>query len=478
MLGLKNVLQGRNVKNFSSLASGTVAAQILMILSSPIITRLYSEEEFGLYSVYASIVVILGVVVSMRYELVIPLVPNQAELKTLLKLCFVICCTVGAILFGLFSIYSDQILAVVDLPEERSLLLLSALGIYVTGIITILNFLCVSKQEYKVVARSKVVHSLVHIATQIVASSFGAFALAVGQVSGKVCAMLSMLPKAVFLWNKPSEASSPTLLTVAHKYRRFPIFSTWAALFNAVGENLPFLLLAVLFSPAVAGAFALTHRVLSLPITVISSLIGDIFYSQIKKNLDDGTLSISFDNTYSVLSLLITMPCLMFVVVGPDLFAFVFGESWRLSGQYAQFMAVQIYSNFVASPLATIMSALEKENEFFIFNVILIVSRLLVIFYGASQQDAMLTVALFCCVSGVCYFGLLVRAVVLSKIGLTKLFVNSGLPLVFNVIFILPTVLLPNEVSFSGVWWVSVLGALLAALVYFTISINKKFSST
>ncbi|MFK8068876.1 MAG: lipopolysaccharide biosynthesis protein [Gammaproteobacteria bacterium] len=475
MLGLKAVLQGRSVKNFTSLASGTVAAQILMVLSSPIITRLYNEEEFGLYAVYASVVAILAVVASMRYELVIPLVPSQAELNAILKLCLILCCVVALAFLTVFVLFSEQIIALFSLPINNSLLLLSVLGIFVTGLLTILNFLCVSKQEFKVVARSKLVHSVAHITIQIMASSFGAFALALGQVSGKVFAMLSMLPKALSLWRKPVESAEPSLFVVAKNYRRFPIFSTWAALFNVIGENLPFLLLAVLFSPAVAGAFALTHRVLSLPITVISSLVGDIFYSQIKQNLEDGTLPAKFDNTYSILSLLITMPCLLFVVIGPDLFAFIFGESWRLSGEYARFMAFQIYSNFVASPLATIMSALEKENEFFVFNIVLILLRVGVIFYGASQGDALLTIALFCFVSSACYFALLIRAVVLSKIGITKLFFNTGLPLAFNLVFVLPLIFVSNGSSFTPAWWVALLGGLLAALFYFLISINKKF---
>ena len=63
---------GNKKENFASdvltLAGGTTFAQILTILSVPILTRLYGPEDFGVWALYISITSIITVIACMRYE--------------------------------------------------------------------------------------------------------------------------------------------------------------------------------------------------------------------------------------------------------------------------------------------------------------------------------------------------------------------------------------------------------------------------
>jgi len=60
-------------KDVLKLASGTVLAQIISILSAPLLTRLFGPEAFGLAALFGSVSGIIGVVACLRYELSIML---------------------------------------------------------------------------------------------------------------------------------------------------------------------------------------------------------------------------------------------------------------------------------------------------------------------------------------------------------------------------------------------------------------------
>ena len=58
--------------------TGTGLAQAIPIAISPILTRLYTPEEFGIFALYIAITAILTILVTGRYELAIML-PKEDE---------------------------------------------------------------------------------------------------------------------------------------------------------------------------------------------------------------------------------------------------------------------------------------------------------------------------------------------------------------------------------------------------------------
>jgi O-antigen/teichoic acid export membrane protein len=68
------------------LVTGTTLAQVITVLASPVITRLYGPEAFGFLAVFTSITSIIGVVACMRYELAIMLPKTDEEAANLLGL--------------------------------------------------------------------------------------------------------------------------------------------------------------------------------------------------------------------------------------------------------------------------------------------------------------------------------------------------------------------------------------------------------
>ncbi|HGI1102849.1 TPA: hypothetical protein ACJP3L_001699, partial [Streptococcus pyogenes] len=69
----KSVVSNHFMKSFFILATGTAMSHIFILLATPILTRLYSPEEFGIFSIYLSILYSVSVIASLMYDQAIPL---------------------------------------------------------------------------------------------------------------------------------------------------------------------------------------------------------------------------------------------------------------------------------------------------------------------------------------------------------------------------------------------------------------------
>ena len=79
--------QGSFARGAIVLSSGSAGAQLLLVLAAPILTRLYTPEDFGLLAIYTSLLALAGVISSLRYELAIPLPKEDEEAANTAVLC-------------------------------------------------------------------------------------------------------------------------------------------------------------------------------------------------------------------------------------------------------------------------------------------------------------------------------------------------------------------------------------------------------
>ncbi|MDP4274087.1 MAG: hypothetical protein Q8907_07400, partial [Bacteroidota bacterium] len=73
-------------RNIITLFSGNVVAQIIPLLAYPVLTRLYQPSDFGTLALFTSIVGILSVMATGRYELSVILPKRDEDAAGLLVL--------------------------------------------------------------------------------------------------------------------------------------------------------------------------------------------------------------------------------------------------------------------------------------------------------------------------------------------------------------------------------------------------------
>ena len=388
------------------LVGGTAGSQLLVVLAAPLLTRLYTPEDFGVLAVYASLLGLIAVIASLRYELAIPLPEDAAEAANVAALSLILI-GVNTLLAGVLTIFLRQpISSALGVPQLAPYLWLLPLGVLTGGVYNVFNYWAVRTKRFGTIAGTRIAQSLATLFIQLATFKLGGIALLVGQVAGQSAGTVR-LGRAAFAGGGFSTVSWTGIKQAARRYQRFPLFSTWEGLANTAGLQLPPLLFAMLFGSAAAGLYSLANRVLSLPLSLIGNAIGQVFFSNAAEARRNGQLGPLVAQLHSRLAHIGLPPAVIIMLIGADLFEFVFGAQWRQAGEFAQWMAPWLYLVFVSSPLSTLFAVTEKLKQGLAFQVILLAARLVAIGLGAWIGDLAMTVMLFTGASAACWLGFL-----------------------------------------------------------------------
>ena len=408
------------LKNVLLLVGGTTLAQVISILASPILTRLYTPLEYGVFALFTSVCAIFAIISSLTLEQAISLPHSNNTASGLFKLAVIILICVVTIVLVLTSIAHFGNWDSVRTKFSDSVLLIPIV-VFFTGLFMISSFWAIRHNHYENISKAKVVQVLTQVAGQILLSIQTGTGLIFGYMIGIVSSS-SYLLLLNRKFNKISRVSWLRVYASLRRYRRFPIFSTWEVLFNALSLHSAPIIFALFMGSANAGFFALSFRIMSLPVSIIGTAVGHGLYGKAadlkSKSFASALLEKIVVNLFN-LALVGFIPIFLFA---PDLFSFAFGAGWEMSGIIAQWIAIWVVFQLVASPLSAMFPIYEQQVQGLVWQFLLVVSRLGALYLAYLKQDFMLAVALYCCVSAVAYLILLLWVALLVEISIVRLF--------------------------------------------------------
>lgn len=361
--------------NVLKLATGTTIAQAIPIAISPILTRLYSPEDFGILSLFLSIVAIMGSIINAKYEIAIMLPKEDIEALGLVKLSVTISIIVSSILLLLVLILKSKLALVLNEPRIENWLLLVPVSVLFIGIYNALNLYNTREQKFKEVAQSSIAKSIGLGVTQIGVGVFNSspIGLITGQIfsyiSGNAVLLKILKTKKQKIWEIPM-ASMKTLM---YKYIKFPKYSLPGSLLNTITLNSTNFFISAIFNTKTLGFYSLSSRLLGSPSMVIGNSISKVYYQEASV-LRNSTNKIHglFVSTLKKLTLIsIPLFLILFFTVEP-IFIFVFGEEWELGGTYAKILTPLMALRFISSSLSNTLVVLEKQEYTLLINVVLL----------------------------------------------------------------------------------------------------------
>ena len=362
----KLVPKSTYARNVVTLMTGTAFAQALPIAVSPILTRLYSPEEFGRFALYMAVASIASVLVTGRYELAILLPRRDKDALHIAALAMVLSAAISAVLLLVVLFFAQPIAALLGDAALAPWLYWVPASTLLLGLYQSLNYWSNRKAQYKRLAISRTVQSGSAALAQLGSgyAGSGAVGLVGGQITGQVLAT-SVLAR--LIWREDHRAIQALRplrgLALARKYINFPKYLIVAHGFNTASGQMPVLLLSALFNTAAAGFFTLTQRVMAAPMSLIANALGDVFRQEASQAyIHQGQCKTIYEKTFKRLLLIAGVPFAVFFFVAPALFAWVFGEQWRVAGEYAQILTPKFFSDFVAGPLSAMFMIAEKQR--------------------------------------------------------------------------------------------------------------------
>jgi len=346
------------------LALGTSVGQLAALAGSPVLTRLYSAEQFGQMAAFTAVLLFFGAILSLRYEIAILLPEDNHTAANVLVLSLII------VVF--LSLMTGLVLPLVPnwggpLAQIRSYLWLMPVAAFGLGFYQALSYWALRNKAYSQVARTKLTQPLSRLATQIVLGIFkwGALGLLVGETVGRINGGTSLAWTA---WRENKHDFQAVtwagLRSVAARYRRFPLVLSPAALINAAGSSVPILLVGLWFGPRVLGWYALVDRTMAMPTVLIGQAVSQVYSAEAARlaTTDPNQLNLLFNRTVAHLSLIAFVPALILGIIAAPLFSFVFGSSWHEAGVYAQLLVMMQFLGFVSWPVNPTLSILECQS--------------------------------------------------------------------------------------------------------------------
>lgn len=390
--------EGRFIHGVTVLASGTTAAQAVVILASPILTRLYTPEQFGVLAVYAAALSIVIVIASLRYQLAIPLPRTDGSAANVLAValaCVAVVTLVSAVIVGL---YKQDIAVLANASELASLLWLLPVGVLLGGVYEALSYWAVRKKSFGLIARTNLQQGFGMAATQVVlgVAQLGPIGLIIGQIVGTAAGLSSLAASALSQDRHVlKRIRLRRAMQQARRFRRFPQYLTWSGLANSAGAQLPMLLFAALFSPATAGLYFLADRVTRAPASLVGNAVSRVFLSDAAEARREGRLDRLALRVIRGLVRVSVGPFMLMAIVAPELFSVAFGPEWLESGHFVQWMTPMLIASFVVAPLTTLHVVLERQRRGLLFQVTLLISRMIAIGVGVKLGGEVLTIAIF-----------------------------------------------------------------------------------
>ncbi|MEM2676043.1 MAG: oligosaccharide flippase family protein [Candidatus Bathyarchaeia archaeon] len=357
--------KGEFGRGVAVLTGGTALGQAVTVLASPILTRLYTPDDFGVLAVYSSILNVFSVIASWRYEMALPL-PEKDELVINLVTLSLGIAGLMSLLMGLgVGLLGDHIVWWINAPILRSYLWLLPMGIFLVGSYQVFNYWAVRQKDFSVIAKTRLYQGIGSGFTQIVAGllNIGPVGLLIGHILGQSAGLFTLALR-FFKHYKITALNINNISFVARRYKRFPLLSVWPAFINSLGLQLPILALSGLYGAQVTGWFALTNRVFGVPLAIVSASTASVFVGQAAEYLRSGKkLDILFWKVIRQQSF-IGIPMLLFVPLSLTIFSSIFGQNWEQSGIYASVWIPAIVANFIASPTGGILDILERQDLF------------------------------------------------------------------------------------------------------------------
>jgi O-antigen/teichoic acid export membrane protein len=391
MMIRKLIPKGRFSKNVVTLITGTALAQALPIAITPILTRLYTPEDFGVFAVFMAVSSILAVLVTGRYELAIIVPQKNEDAINIVALSVAFSFIVSFFIFLGVLIFGEQVALALGQEGLENWLYLVPISTLLMGCFQSLNYWNNRCSNYKRMAASRVLQSTSAGAAQLGGgfSKLSYFGLIGGQVIGQFLSLMFLL-KSLIKNNQADlgKINKKQIKMVAVRYKNFPQFLILAHGFNAGSSQSPALLLTGLFSAPVAGFYMLTQRVLNAPIGLVANAIRDVFRQEASSQYAKGKeCRAIYLSTLKKLALLSFLPFLLLFFVAEHLFAIVFGEEWRVSGEYAAILAPMFFLRFITSPLSSMFMIAEVQKIDLIWQIFLFISVISSLFFGGYYNS-------------------------------------------------------------------------------------------
>ncbi|KGX93062.1 hypothetical protein N781_14190 [Pontibacillus halophilus JSM 076056 = DSM 19796] len=353
--------------------AGTTVSNLFIVLTTPLLTMLYTPEEFGVLSVYLSLVYSVSVIASLEYDQAIPIPTDRQEAfhVFLLSLLSVVCVAMITVLMGTLLPIGTWFQS----PQLDEWVWLLGMSVLFLGWYQVFNSWAVREEGYASMSRSKVNMNTGQMVSQIGLGFIGVgyIGLLVGEVIGRVMGCFTFWRR---LFGKGIRTQFSMSLSgmwkVMIRFRKFPLMVTWPSLMNSLSGQIPTFFLAAVFGVEVAGVYLIAQKLLNIPEGLIAFSVSQVYLSELAIHMKEYPLSIPtlFFKTLQKMILLGGAITFLIVIFGPAIISLLFDEAWGEAGGFLRVLAILTFFRMAIKPILGNFYVLEEQTLLIVGEVV------------------------------------------------------------------------------------------------------------
>ena len=370
------------LKNILILFSGTGIAQIIPFVATFVLSRIYTKTDFGDLSLIMSISGILGVVVALRYELVIVLQRKVSNAKSIMALSFSLTLFFSFLFFFFLYVLHPILEDGLDI-SDYSLLYYTPIIIAGIGIYNVFDNWFNRQREYKNMVYLKIIQSTISSSVKIL---LGVIGISRGLIGGTVIGYLVTVLACIYLFTKKDFFSCiyfsyKKMRALAISYKDFSLYATPSGLLNSMAlTGLP-MLITYFYSVDMAGLYFFSNNLIGMPVFFLANAVGHVFKKESVDLIHSNQIK-DLNNLVrkfqQIVFLIILLYIFIFSLFGGNIFSFLFGSQWQESGNMIKFFGFYLLFGTCFSIISSLIDVLRLQKASLLFNASLLLSQIIV----------------------------------------------------------------------------------------------------
>lgn len=402
------------LKSILTLSSGTILAQALVLISSPIMTRLYSPTEVGAYTAIITVISMFGGVLAGKYEVPIVSVDRDKKAYNLVLLSLVI--TIGSsLIISLF--YTIYLYFFSDNNLSFIFLLFSLIFLLTThGMLLIITSLNNRMNRYKTISSSLVIGTILkEIFIILVGFVYPRYSiLVIALLIGNLTTLLIQVNKSFDIFASIKNTTITDLKEVGEQFRDQFLFSSPATFFNSFSYSSINLFIEFLFGVTMLGYYSISYRLLGIPISLVTNNVSRVYFKEASREYQmNGNYRKTFIRTSILLALCSIVFVTFLILLGPYTVSLIFGSQWFIAGRFIQILAPMFGLRIIVSPLTVGVTISNKQKYEFLIQVLFLVTSiilfLITLFLNLRINIYIMLISVFYSLIYLIYYGLLFK---------------------------------------------------------------------
>ncbi|WP_070730532.1 lipopolysaccharide biosynthesis protein [Hymenobacter lapidarius] len=368
---------GSFTRNLAVTFSGSAMVTVIGFLLTPVMTRIYQPEAYGLFALFGFAISNIALVATLVYPAAFVLPRERPDFLALVQLSLLLA-TVTLVLSSVgVGIWADELMGWLHAEKlGRWFYLVPLLG-FVVSLNGIMASWYLRTKEF---GKRVKVDIATNLAGRGLTIGYGLLTggvptgLLMGDIFGKLVNFGGLLSGGMYnslgeLWRTFSWARIKAL---AYEYREYPFFQLPTSYIGIIAAQAPILILTTKFDAGVAGLLAFCAGVIELPSTLMGNAIGPVFLqkaSETDLEHPERVPGMVLDLYYKLFYVGL-LPFTFLTVFSDVLFRVVFSSRWEEAGIYASYIAYLYLFRLTSSATAPIFAIRRRQNMFLIVVII------------------------------------------------------------------------------------------------------------